>query len=124
MASVADRPDPAGARRTTEPDWPTQATDAVVRVVDSVRAKTTGPATSLARTVVYGVLAVLVGTAALVVGVIVAVRGVDVGVDELLSVADVGRDGRSTWISHVIVGLAFLAPGIWAWRKGWRASAG
>jgi hypothetical protein len=35
-------------------DWPKQATDSIVRVVDSVRDKTAGPAVTAARGIVYG----------------------------------------------------------------------
>ncbi|MEO7427847.1 MAG: hypothetical protein ABIY48_00540, partial [Acidimicrobiales bacterium] len=43
-------------------DWPAQAADTIERVVGSVRDKTTGPAITLARWVVYGTFALVVGS--------------------------------------------------------------
>jgi hypothetical protein len=54
----------AGATRATSgPDeWPAQAADTIVRVVGSVRDKTTGPAVTAARGAVYGLLAAILAT--------------------------------------------------------------
>lgn len=101
-------------------DWPRQATDSIVSLVDSVKGKTTGPATSIVRGVVYGTLAAIVGTAALVLTLVLLLRVIDVGVDALLDLADADRDGRSTWIAHTILGLPMLLAGLWCWRKGGR----
>ena len=60
-----------------ERDWPAQAADTIERVVGTVRDKTTGPALTVARAVVYGTFAALVGTACLVVLIIGAVRLLD-----------------------------------------------
>jgi hypothetical protein len=103
-------------------DWPAQATDAIVNLVDSVKDRTTGPATKLARGLVYGTLFTLVGTAALVLLLVLLVRGIDVGVDALLDLADADDPGRSTWIAHTVTGLLFLLPGLLLWRKGTRAA--
>lgn len=124
---------PSGAASTTAPpgrstssiggsDWPRQATDTIVSLVDSVKGKTTGPATSLVRGVVYGTLAAIVGTAALVLTLVLLLRAIDVGVDALLDLADADRNGRSTWIAHTILGLPMLLAGLWCWRKGGRAA--
>lgn len=104
-------------------DWPAQATDAIVGVVDSARERITGPATAVARGLVYGTLATLVGTAALVLALVLLVRAVDVGVDALLDLADIDDPGRSTWIAHAVTGLLFLLPGLALWRKGVRGAA-
>ncbi|HYI62197.1 MAG TPA: hypothetical protein VEW93_10375 [Acidimicrobiales bacterium] len=117
-------PSPAGPDRTgPATDWPAQATDAIVGLVDSVKDRTTGPATTLARGLVYGTLATLVGTAALVLAVVLLVRAIDVGVDALLDLADIDDPGRSTWIAHAVTGLLFLVPGLALWRRGTRAAA-
>ncbi len=99
-------------------DWPAQATDTIVGVVDSVRDKTAGPATNVARGLVYGLLAAIVGTAALVFTLVLLLRGLDVLADVVLDAIDIERAGRSTWIAHTVMGLLFLVPGIWCWRKG------
>lgn len=111
------------AERPTGADWPTQATDAIVGLVDSAKERITGPATSVARGLVYGTLAALVGTAALVLLLVLLVRAIDVGVDALLTATDLDEPGRSAWIAHTITGLLFLLPGLALWRRGIRAAA-
>lgn len=114
---------PAPSTPPSGSDWPAQATDAIVGLVDSVKDKVNGPATSIARGVVYGTLATLVGTAALVLFLVLLVRGFDIGAQVLLDVANIERAGRSTWIAHLVTGLVFLIPGAMLWRKGSRAPA-
>ena len=101
-------------------DWPKQATDTIVGLVDQVKDKVEGPATSVARTVVYGTLAAIVGTAALILGLVLLVRGFDILADLLLDVADIERAGRSTWIAHLVTGLFMAVPGVLMLRKATR----
>jgi hypothetical protein len=77
MASpTAERPvvsGPAAPNGVVPPEWPARAADTIVDTVDKVRDKTTRPALVAARAVVYGLLAVVVGSVALIsllVGVI------------------------------------------------------
>lgn len=92
-------------------DWPAQAADTIERVVGSVRDKTTGPAITAARWVVYGTFALLVGMAVLVLLAIAAVRLLDVYLPD----AWVGED--HTWVAHLIVGLVFALVGMAMWSK-------
>lgn len=101
-------------------DWPAQATETIVGLVDSVKDKTTGPATSIARAVVYGTLAAIVGTAAVVLLLVVLVRGFDILAQVVLDAIGIERAGRSVWIAHLITGVLFLGPGLVAWRRGAR----
>lgn len=91
-------------------DWPAQAADLIVRVVGQVRDKTTGPAITAARGVVYGLLAALLGGAAGILVAIAAVRGLD----ELIETI---ADSRETWAAHGIVGLLFTVVGLFLWSK-------
>jgi hypothetical protein len=111
-------PPPAGGT-----DWPAQVTDLIVNLVDSVRDKTTGPATSVARGLVYGTLAAIVGSAALVVFTIMLVRFFDVVADVALEAAGIDKPGRSTWIAHALTGALFAGAGAYLWRKGTQAAA-
>lgn len=104
-------------------DWPTQATDTIVNLVDTVREKTTGPATTAVRGAVYGLLIAIVGTAALVLFLVLLVRGIDILVQVILDAVNLERAGRSIWIAHTLTGLMFLLPGILVWRKGTTAPA-
>lgn len=95
---------PAGAGPIDE-DWPAQATDSVVRVVDAVRDRTTGPALSVAQAVVFGVVAAIAGAAALVWLVIGTVR---VGV--VLS-------GGRVWAVYTVLGLLLCGIGVLLWAR-------
>jgi hypothetical protein len=106
----AGAPGPAGPTPSGG-DWPTQAADTIERVVGTVRDKTTGPAISVARWVVYGTFALLVGLAVLVLTAIAAVRLIDVYLPD----AWVGED--HTWVAHLIVGLLFTVAGMLLWSR-------
>lgn len=97
-------------------DWTVSATDTIVRVVGTVRAKTTGPAITASRALVYGLLALLLGSAALVLGAIGMVRAIDV------YLPDAVFGERHTWAAHVLVGSAFSLAGLvlWSQRRGSR----
>jgi hypothetical protein len=86
-------------------DWPSQAAQFVEDVVKAVQAKTTTPALLVARGIVYGTLAAIVGVAALVLLAAGAVRGLDV-----LLPGDV-------WQAHLITGVVFVLAGSLLWRK-------
>jgi ABC-type nickel/cobalt efflux system permease component RcnA len=91
-------------------DWPAQATDMIVKVVGQVRDKTTGPALTAARGVVYGLLAALLGGTIAVLFAIAAVRGLDEAIEAVV-------DSRETWAAHAIVGLVFTLVGLLLWSK-------
>lgn len=55
-------------------EWPAQAADAIVDTIGKVRDKTTKPAIVAARGLVYGLLAAIVGAAALILVLILIVR--------------------------------------------------
>lgn len=109
------RPDPDGEART---DWPAQATETIVGLVDTVRLKTTGPATTAVRAAVWGLLIAIVGTAALVLFLVLFVRGLDILAQVVLDAIGIEKAGRATWIAHTLTGLVFLVPGVVLMRKG------
>lgn len=102
-------PDPQPGTGTGA-DWPAQATELIVRTVGQVRDKTTGPAITAARGVVYGLLAGLLGGTAAVLVAIGAVRGLDEAIEELAG-------SRETWAAHGVVGLLFTFGGLVLWSK-------
>ena len=101
----------AAAPKVDASDWPVQAADAIERTVGAVRDRTTGPAITIARGIVYGTFALLVGTAAAVLLAIAAVRLLDVYLPD----AVVGED--HTWVAHLVVGLAFTVAGLFLWSR-------
>lgn len=92
-------------------DWPAQAADTIERVVGTVRDKTTGPAITAARWVVYGTFSLLVGLAVLVLLAIAAVRALDAYLPD----AVFGEE--HTWAAHLVVGLLFSLGGMAMWSK-------
>ena len=113
-ATTPGRPAPLPGPPPPERDWPAQAADTIERVVGQVRDKTTGPALQVARGVVYGTFAGIVGLAVLVMLIIAAIRVVD----SYLPDAVFGEDHM--WAAYLIVGLVFTIAGgvLWAQRKG------
>jgi hypothetical protein len=101
-------------------DWPAQAADTIVRVVGQVRDKTTGPAITATRAVVYGTLAAILGTTALVIVTILLVRLTIVLVNNLLGAFDLDEPGRAVWIAEILIGAAFTGAGLWCWNKAWK----
>jgi hypothetical protein len=87
------------------PDWPAQAADRVVGLVDSVRNKTTVPLTTAARGVVYGLLAAVMGIAVVLFLAITSVR-----------VLNVYLPG-DVWAAHLVVGTLFTLVGFFLWSK-------
>lgn len=111
MATATPPGRTAGPTPQPAPDWPAQAADTIEHVVGTVRDKTTGPALTLARGVVYGTFAAIVGSACLVLLIVMLVRGLDV----LLPDAVFGED--HVWAAHLILGLIFVLIGAVLWRR-------
>ena len=110
-------PSPSGS------DWPAQATDAIVSVVDVVKEKVSGPATSVARAVVYGTLFAILGTALLVVTLVLLHRGIEIAVRVGLEAADAYKPGRANWIADTILGGSLALGGYLLIGRGSKAAA-
>ena len=91
---------------SNQPAWADQATDLIVQTVGTVRDKTTGPAITAGRAVVYGTFAGLVANVALILGLIAAIR-----------VLTVYIPGNRVWVSYLIVGIPLCIIGIVLWAK-------
>lgn len=96
---------PPPATAPPSPDWAAQTADTIERLVASVRAKTADPLERVARTLVYGLVAAIVGLAALVLGAVALVR-----------VLDVVLPG-DVWSAHAVSGGIFVLVGLLLWRK-------
>jgi len=88
-----------------KPDWAAQAADRIEGLVGSIRAATSDRLVSVARLLVYGVLAAIMGAMALVLFTIASVRALD----ELIP--------RGVWIPYLILGAIFVAAGSFLWSK-------
>lgn len=91
------------------PDWPRQATETIVDLVDNVKHKTTEPATKVVRAVVYGIAIVLLGVPALVMLLVGIVHG--------LNQVATGLLGLGVWLVYLVLGVIFSIVGGVLWRK-------
>jgi uncharacterized membrane protein len=90
-------------------DWTVQTADRIESVVEVVRDKTTVPVTKVARAVVYGLIAGVMGSVAMVL--------LAVAVFRLNVYVPVDRVGRKVYIAYFAVGAIFLLAGMFLWRK-------
>lgn len=86
-------------------DWTADLLDRLDHLIDVVRTNTTDRLVKVARAVVFGVIAVILGTMAAIVAVIGAIRLLDV----LLP--------SSVWLPYVVLGAIFLGLGLFLWSK-------
>jgi hypothetical protein len=88
-------------------DWTVQAADRIESVVSSIRDKTVVPASTVARALVFGIIAGVVGVVALVLAAIGGIRALDVYLPFHVGISH----ARSVWISDMIVGGIFVLIG-------------
>lgn len=104
MASPTDRVLPAVDQSTPVNDWPAQATDAIVNMVDQVRDKTTGPILTASRALVFGLITTLLLSIVVVLVIIALLRLLN----EVLP---------AVWLTYLIVGVFFTGVGAVLFRK-------
>lgn len=100
----AGNPVPAESAGAT-PEWATTALDKVDDLVAKVRSNTTDRLVKVARTVVFGILAAIMGITAIVFAVVGAVRGLD----ELVP--------GPVWRVYLPLGAIFVLVGAFLWAK-------
>lgn len=96
---------------TPNDDWPARASATVVQYVGTVREKTTGPALTASRNVVYITAMALIGLTVAVLGLVLLVRILVVATSYLPSV-----DEGEAWAAYFILGALFLIAGAVLWR--------
>jgi hypothetical protein len=96
---------PTGRALASQDDWPAQAADAIEKAVGNIRDKTTGPALTASRAVVYGTLAGIVGVAALVILIVALVRFIDAYLP------------GEVWSTYLLLGVVFTVAGALAWAR-------
>ncbi len=89
-------------------NWPAQAADKIETIVDSVRVKTTGPAITVSRILVFGLVAALLAFAALVLLLVIVLRVLDIFLD--------------VWLAYLVLGAVLTLAGLFFWRKALRAT--
>lgn len=86
--------------------WPEQATDLIVQGVGTVRDKTVGPAMTVARAIVYGLFAAIVGIAGVVLACVLLVR-----------IITVYLPGERVWVPELGLGILVTIGAIVLWSK-------
>lgn len=86
-------------------DWPKQTADTIERVVGSIRSKTAEPVERIARVVIYGLLAAVLGVAALVLLLAAALRFVDAYLP------------GEVWSAYLLLGTIFTLAGLFLWSR-------
>ncbi len=95
----------------TDPNWASSLADNIERVVGSVRDKTTKPLLVAYRGIVFGVIGVIGGGAALVLFTIFLTRGLQAIIEWPLNHRD------AVWVSYLATGVVFALVGALLMRK-------
>jgi hypothetical protein len=92
-------------------DWVSEATQTIERVIDGVRDKAVVPLTTVARALVYGLLAMIVAVAAIVIFAIALVRILDIYLDYIPAISE------GVWVADLVAGAIFVLAGLFLWSK-------
>ena len=105
------------ANPLTDPNWATETTDRVVRVVDTVRDQTTTKVIYAARGLVFGLIAVILGFFALVIMLVGMMRGLQALLELTMSW------DQAVYTSYFIVGGVLCLVGLVLFKKRNAAAA-
>ncbi len=94
----------------TKSDWPSDVAGRIESLVGKVRDKTTVPATTAARAVVFGLVAGVLAAAMLILTVIGLIRLLDVYLP-------FHPMGRRVWVVDGAASAIFLLSGMLLWRR-------
>jgi hypothetical protein len=86
-------------------DWTTDLLDRLDHYIDVVRSNTTDRLVKVARLLVFGLIAAILGAMAAVVALIALIRILDVVLP------------REVWLPYMLLGAIFLALGLFLWSK-------
>jgi drug/metabolite transporter (DMT)-like permease len=92
-------------------DWAVQTADTIERLVETVRSNTSDRLVSMARLVVFGLLAAILGTVALVLLAIFVVRLLDSYLPS------------GVWVAYLVLGGFFTLVGLFLWQQAWKRPA-
>ena len=86
-------------------DWTTDLLDRLDHYIELVRSNTTDRLVRVARLVVFGLIAAIIGSMAGVLALIALIRVLDVVLP------------REVWLPYVVLGAIFLVAGLFLWSK-------
>jgi vacuolar-type H+-ATPase subunit I/STV1 len=96
---------PLSSDDTVDRDWPAQIADTAVRIVEQIRDKTTRPAITIARALVFGLVALLVGTVAGFLFLIGSIRLIN------------GYLPGTVWTTYLLFGAVFTLGGMFLFAR-------
>ena len=99
MAPPPDDRSSSDVDATIGHDWPAQLADTAARLVEQVRAKTTRPAITAARAVVFGLVALSIGAVAVLLFLIGSIRLIN------------GYLPGKVWTTYLLLGGIFTVGG-------------
>ena len=102
---MAEPPQSSDAPITADRDWPAQVADTAVRIIEQVRDKTTRPAITVARALVFGLVALSIGTVAAFLFLIGTIRLVN------------GYLPGTVWTTYLLLGGIFTLGGAFLFSK-------
>jgi vacuolar-type H+-ATPase subunit I/STV1 len=88
-----------------EADWTKDLLDRLDHYIDVVRSNTTDRLVKVVRILVYGVIALILGSMAGIIALITLIRVLDIVLP------------REVWLPYMVLGAIFLAGGLFAWSK-------
>lgn len=86
-------------------DWTKDLLDRLDHYIDVVRSNTTDRLVKVARLLVFGVIALILGSMAGIIALITLIRVLDIVLP------------REVWLAYVVLGAIFLVAGLFAWSK-------
>ena len=110
MVAPTSGPGDATSSGVVPAEWPAQAADAIVDTIGKVRDKTTRPAITAVRAMVYGIIILTAVVLIVVIGLILAGRLME------------AVPGPIYW-AYALLGVVLLLGGLWALRKANRPPA-
>ena len=106
MADEAARTAAAGTSVTPpRDDWAADTADRLDQLVGTIRSQTTDRILSIARLLVYGLLAAILGLMAALLGIVMLVRFADAMIPQ------------EVWLTYFVLGAIFLVAGMFCWSK-------
>ena len=86
-------------------DWTKDLLDRLDHYIDVVRSNTTDRLVKVARVLVYGVIALILGSMAGIIALITLIRVLDIALP------------REVWLPYVVLGAIFLVTGLFLWSR-------
>ena len=86
-------------------DWTKDLLDRLDHYIDVVRSNTTDRLVKVVRVLVYGVIALILGSMAGIIALITLIRVLDIVLP------------REVWLPYMVLGAIFLLAGLFAWSK-------